>query len=147
MRNVLLLLAVCGVVFYFLSGNAPAGGPTFVPTYHEATAEAKKSGKPMVLVFSASWCPPCKSMKKHVYPSDAVKPFHDKFVWAYLDVDQASTASVAKEYGVEGIPHIEFTDADGKPLMDHLVGGTSAEMFALRLRSALSKAADVSVAR
>ena len=34
-------------------------------------------------------------MKKSVYPSDAVKPLHDKFVWAYLDTDDEDNAKIA----------------------------------------------------
>lgn len=100
---------------------------------------AKKTGKPVILVFSAAWCPPCQAMKHDVYPSAAVKRLQDKFVWAYLDVDDERNESAASKYGVNGIPHIEFLNADGKEI-DKQVGGTSPEAFARTLESVLAKA-------
>lgn len=139
MKKLLLLLLVLGVIAFVFTEDEPTGGPEFQSSYFVAMSQAKKTGKPAVLIFSASWCPPCKTMRKLVYPSDAVKPFHEKFVWAYLDIDDAATESVVQEYGVSSIPHIEFIGPDGKPLMDELVGGEPAEMFAHRLRTALAR--------
>lgn len=77
-------------------------------------------------------------MKHDVYPSEEVKAFQDKFVWAYIDVDDASNESAATKYGVNGIPHIEFLNAEGKEI-DKQVGATSAEAFAKTLSSVLTK--------
>lgn len=103
-------------------------------------AAAAKDGKPVIVVFSASWCPPCQANKKKVYPSDAVKPFHDKFVWAYLDTDVEANGAVAQEFGVSGIPHIQFLGKDGKAI-DKLIGGTTPEAFAKKLEAVQAAAA------
>jgi thiol:disulfide interchange protein len=60
-------------------GDAPAG---FVTNYNSALSRSRRDRKPMVLVFSASWCPPCKQMKREVYPSAEVTAIRDDFVWA-----------------------------------------------------------------
>ncbi|MFN0127719.1 MAG: thioredoxin family protein [Verrucomicrobiales bacterium] len=116
----------------------PKGSPKFETRYKSALAEAKKSGKPVIVVFSASWCGPCQQMKKSVYPSDAVKPLHEKFVWAYLDTDEEDNAKVAKEFKVGGIPHIQFLDKEGKSLGQQ-VGSTAPEAFAKTLEGILKK--------
>jgi thioredoxin-like negative regulator of GroEL len=132
----LAVLAACSVA---LAADFPKGSPKFEDSLRSALNDAKKNGKPIVAVFSAVWCPPCQAMKKDVYPSDAVKPYHDKFNWAYLDMDNNRTARDAEKFEVQGIPHIQFLDAAGKPI-DKQIGGSSPEDFARKLESVLKAA-------
>ncbi len=135
-----LILALTALLMLpALAGNFPKGSPKFKDSYRQVMSAAEKSGKPVVLVFSASWCPPCQSMKNEVYPSKEIQAYHDKFEWAYLDVDDNDNEKPAKEYGVQGIPHIQFVDATGKQL-DKQVGGNSPEAFAKKLDAVLAKA-------
>ncbi len=135
-KSILLFLAAATSLA--LASDFPKGSPPFQDSSPTAMSAAKTSGKPVILVFSAAWCPPCQAMKHDVYPSAAVKAFHDKFVWAYLDVDDPRNESAATKYGVNGIPHIEFLDASGKEI-DKQVGGTSSEEFTKKLDSVLAK--------
>lgn len=108
-------------------------------SYRQALSKAEKEGKPVVLVFSAAWCPPCQQMKKNVYPSAEVTPMHDKFVWAYLDVDEGDNSRAAEKFSVSGIPHVEFLDASGKSLGKQ-VGGVTPAAFASLLKDVSDKA-------
>lgn len=121
------------------ASDFPKGSPAFLSSYDAALKAAKQSGKPVVLVFSASWCPPCQKNKRDVYPSAAVKPLHDKFVWAYLDADQKENVPAMEKYGVSGIPHIQFLSKDGASL-GNVVGGTSPKQFSVDLAGVLKKA-------
>ncbi|MFM2142029.1 MAG: hypothetical protein RLZZ476_573 [Verrucomicrobiota bacterium] len=135
----LLTLLLAAVTVTALASDFPKGSPKFKSTAGTALGAAKKEGKPVILVFSASWCPPCQAMKKDVYPSEAVKAFHDKFVWAYLDVDDSGNNRAAEKAGVSGIPHIQFLDSEGNEIGKQ-VGGTSPEAFAKTLEGILAKA-------
>ena len=133
-----ILLALAAATSLALAGDFPKGSPEFKDSSDSALSAAQKSGKPVIMVFSAAWCPPCQAMKKEVYPSKEVKAFQDQFIWAYLDVDVESNEEAAKKYGVSSIPHSEFLDAEGKKL-DKQIGGTSPEEFAKKLASILAK--------
>jgi len=136
--KVSLIVAALVVPMVVMAGEFPAGSPRFASSLSAATKAASVSGKPVVVVFSASWCPPCQTMKNEVYPSAAVKAFHDRFEWAYLDVDDESNAAAAEKLGVDGIPHIQFLSTTGKDLGQQ-VGSSSAEEFAKRLEKVLKK--------
>lgn len=129
-----------GLVFTALSsGNAmAAGGPKFLSSYEAAVEKGRKTGKPVIVIFSASWCPPCQQMKNSVYPSRQVSPFHDQFIWAYLDADKASNSRVMRKYRTRGIPHIVFLKPDGSSV-GSLRGAVSPDSFARTLKSVLKK--------
>jgi thiol:disulfide interchange protein len=116
----------------------PKDSPEFEADYATALKKAKETSKPLIVIFSAVWCPPCQTNKNDVYPSATVKPFHDKFVWAYLDTDDAKNHPAAKKFSVSGIPHIEFLNSNGKSI-GQVVGGTTPDTFAKSLKSALQK--------
>lgn len=117
----------------------PKGSPAFVTDYEAAIKKAKKEDKPLIVIFSAAWCGPCQANKKNVYPSAAVKPYHDKFVWAYLDTDDKKNHPAIRKYKVRGIPHIEFV-GDGGDSLGQAIGGTTPKDFARTLASVLKKA-------
>lgn len=141
MKKILLALAVAAIASVpLIAKDFPKGSPKFEDSARSVLNDAKKSGKPIIMVFSAVWCGPCQMMKKDVYPSSVVKPFHDKFEWAYLDTDDKSNAKVAEEFGVSGIPHIQFLDSTGKPI-DKQIGSTSPEGFVEKLEAVLAAVA------
>jgi len=102
--------------------------PTYEHDFAEAKAAAKEAEKPVIVIFSASWCPPCQQMKQSVYPSEVVQPYHDDFVWAYLDADEEKNRPLMARFGVSGIPNITFLRADGSPI-GQFAGAVPPEKF------------------
>ena len=144
-RRHLIAIAFGTILAVATSGTAsgadfPAGSPKFHTSHAAALKAGKESGKPVVMIFSASWCPPCQANKKNVYPSKEVKAHHDKFVWAYLDADDKANHPAMEKAGVTGIPHIEIIDKSGKTI-GQSVGGTSPAEFASTLEAAAKQAA------
>ncbi len=133
----LILLAVSFATIFSPDTQA-ANGPKFLSSYDKALAKGKETGKPIIVIFSASWCPPCQQMKKQVYPDKKVQPYHDAFVWAYLDADSSANGPAMKKNKTRGIPHVVFLNSSGKKV-DELVGGVSAEKFATTLAGITSK--------
>jgi thiol:disulfide interchange protein len=139
MKKLILTLLAIGSISVITLADYPKGSPKFSSSYSQVTKKAKESGKPMILVFSASWCPPCQTMKNEVYPSEAVKAYHDQFEWAYLDADDGDNEKLMAKFEVSGIPHVQFLAADGKP-MDKVVGGMEPADFAGKLKEVLAAA-------
>jgi thiol:disulfide interchange protein len=118
------------------AADFPKGSPSFHTSHAAALKASKESGKPIIMIFSASWCGPCQANKNRVYPSKEVQPFHDKFVWAYLDADDAANVPAMEKAGVSGIPHMEILDKDQKRIAQS-VGMTTPEDFSKTLATAL----------
>jgi protein disulfide-isomerase len=104
--------------FYKASGApAPADGIAWRTDFDAALAEARQTGKPALLDFTADWCPPCKLMKHEVWPDAAVRrAVTDGTIPVLLDVDQPGSAQAARRYGVRAIPTLLLVDGDGNVL-------------------------------
>jgi thiol:disulfide interchange protein len=131
------ILAIAGFgVYRMVADQRPeTDGPKYAYSAESGFSIASSTGKPVVLIFSASWCGPCQDMKKRVYPSKIVQPYHDQFVWIYADVDKPENQALAQKYGVSGIPHVQLLGPDLK-ILGQTVGGVSPPDFANLLRSA-----------
>jgi len=85
--------------------------------FDAALAEAKEKGKPVLLVFGATWCPPCKTMKRNVWPDEEVtKAVEQGFVPMYVDVDEEKHSQLSERYRVLGIPPVLVLNAEGEVL-------------------------------
>jgi thiol:disulfide interchange protein len=92
-----------------------------------AMAKAKQEGKPTLLFFTASWCPPCKQMKSDVLPQDAIaSTIRDNFVGVYVDIDERGADASA--YGITGVPTFIVFNKDGQEVARQS-GGMSASEF------------------
>lgn len=64
-----------------------------VRTYAEAYKQTADTGKPLVVLVGASWCPACQSMKTSIMPTVAAQGGLDKVAFAYVNTDQQSDLS------------------------------------------------------
>jgi len=110
------LLTALIVISGFSALSTITNAQQFHPQLSSALATSHETGKPVIAIFSASGCGPCKIMFKDVYPSAQVAPYHDKFVWAYLDIDQPVNRNIMTEFKVSSIPHLAFIGSDGLPI-------------------------------
>lgn len=97
-------------------------------------AEARASGKPLLLDFYADWCVSCKEMESDTFPAPSVASKLQGYVLLRADVTANLPAHQAllKRFGLYGPPGIILFDANGKE-RDRIIGFTPADAFAARL--------------
>jgi len=82
-------------------------------TLEAAFAEAKATGKPLLLDFSAVWCPPCNLLSAEVLHAPEPPAVLDDYVVAVVDVDHPSSFDLKNQYAIGGYPTVVVADADG----------------------------------
>jgi thiol:disulfide interchange protein len=102
------------------------GGITWGHSVDEALASARKTGKPVMIDFMATWCPPCHAMEDSTFSDSTVIAKAGSFVPVRIDVDAQRDVAVAyggnaRKYGGIGIPNILFLDTKGATVR-HIVG-------------------------
>jgi len=81
-------------------------------------AEAKASGKKIVVDFWAEWCGPCRMIAPHF-----ARLSEEMTNWIFLKVDVDSQDTLSAECGIRAMPTFQFYDSDGKKI-DELVGAS-----------------------
>lgn len=80
-----------------------------------AMTDSAQSSKPILLVFTASWCPPCQVMKHEVWTDLAVqKSAESQYVPVLLDIDLPENRPASGHYGVTSIPTILVLNPQGE---------------------------------
>ena len=83
-----------------------------------AIAEASRSGKRMVLVFGANWCPDCHALDAQMHKPELAAIVEKNFLVVKIDVGSMDkNLDLAQKYGVplrRGIPALAVLDPQGK---------------------------------
>ncbi len=83
--------------------------------YDKGMAMAKKENKPVYLHFFADWCGYCRKMERETFSREEVaEGLNGDFISIRVNADHDS--SLARKYGVTGLPDNRFLDADGKQI-------------------------------
>lgn len=116
-----VILAILGIAF-IPGGNQPksvsAGvepGIRFIEAdWNKALAEAKKQQKLIFLDAYASWCGPCKLLKKNTFPDKAAGAFFNaNYINVAIDMEKGDGPALSEKYGVNAYPTLIITDAEG----------------------------------
>lgn len=83
---------------------------------HAELADAKSKREPVVLMFTADWCSPCKAIKEFVEASAPVRKVVEKGRLIYIDVDEwrGPAQSLFQGIDVSKLPTLVAVDFDGR---------------------------------
>ncbi len=77
-----------------------------------AMKEAKRTGKPIMVDFYATWCGPCKMLDRDTFPNPKI--VRESRNWVLLKIDAEKSLKLAEKYGVTGFPTVAFLQPNGK---------------------------------
>ena len=105
-------------------------GITFhIGTWQQALDLAKKENKMIFLDAYASWCGPCKKMKRTTFADKNVADYYNKnFINVAIDMEKGEGPMLAERYSVEAYPTLIFIKPDGK-LFGKTMGFHSVSQF------------------
>jgi thiol:disulfide interchange protein len=82
--------------------------------YNEAMKQSAATGKPVLVMFTASWCTWCNKFKKEVLTDASVKAACSKYLFTMIDADQEKAA--LRKFGVTGLPSFVVTNSKEEKL-------------------------------
>lgn len=119
----LVLTAVLGAVLW--QGGSPRG--TDGPAQPDPIAEARLSGKPVLVEFGAGTCSACREMKGVL--ADLEASHGDRMVILDIEFGTAEGRRVLRAYAMQAIPTQLFFAADGTEIGRHLGAIPAADIL------------------
>lgn len=110
-----------------LGRTPPDDGIPWRSDFATASAESKQTGKPILLRFSAVWCPPCQAMSDDSWPDPAVRQtVIERYIPVMVDVDLPANEQLSQRYDVGTIPTIVIVDTQGQVIKrgQYMAAGT-----------------------
>ena len=140
-RNVIGAAGLVVGVFLISSWLMIGPGVSWRPYSDEVMAQARKSNKPVIVDFSATWCTPCRELEDITFRDpQVVKQAQDSFVTVKVDLttkEDPLYEKLVSQYAIKGVPTLVFFDAHGKERRDlRLVDFVPADQFLARMTQA-----------
>lgn len=126
MKTILFIGLVTFVAFSIYSFKNPKvdfkkdsadGIQFFKGTFADALEKAQAENKPIFLDIYATWCGPCKMLKKRTFSDKEVgEYFNANFVNIAIDGETKEGRELAYNFKIQGYPTLLILDKNGKQL-------------------------------
>ncbi len=120
------VLALAVSVCVFTASRATPGkitvadkGIVFIEQdWDKALKQAKTEKKLVFLDIYATWCGPCKMLKKNTFSDTKIGDFFNKtFVNVSIDGEKGVGPQLAQKFGIQAYPSLIVADGDGNPVL------------------------------
>ncbi|HED36304.1 MAG TPA: hypothetical protein ENJ08_19080 [Gammaproteobacteria bacterium] len=113
--------------------------------------QSEKASLPVLLLFSAEDCDYCEAIRQHyLIPMIQSGDYVNKVLFRQVDIDEYSMIrdekgrlmggdQLALKYDIEVVPTIVFINAQGKELVERIVGLSGADYFDYMLDEKISR--------
>lgn len=120
-RFILLLAVLAGgiAVMGQMRNGGGGGRVAWRHSYDQAVAESNETARPLLMFFTADWCPPCTQMKAWVFSDHGVaQTIEAGFIPVRVDLSREGLPDqfLADRYGVQAIPTILILTPDGRTI-------------------------------
>ncbi|MEQ1554587.1 MAG: thioredoxin family protein [Ferruginibacter sp.] len=110
--SLLAILMITVFSFTFPKNEVSNDIVFFKGTWKEALKLAKNENKLIFLDISASWCGPCKKLKRTTFTNKKVAEyFNAKYINVELDGEYGEGVALAQKFHLTGYPTLYFIDA------------------------------------
>jgi len=130
-----LLVAIVLVAAACAPGVASAGDAS-PPPIDTAIAQAKASGKPLLIEFFTTWCGPCKMFEAKILPDPAIQRALGDVTWVRYDAERGPGVAAASRFGVSGYPTFLVLDEGGQVVVRNGGVDTDPAVFLALVRRA-----------
>jgi thiol:disulfide interchange protein DsbD len=114
------VILLAGMGYASLEWLLERPGVAWIPYSPQEMTLAMQARKPVVLDFSAKWCPPCRIMDKKIFRDPQVLELSSTVIFMRMDLTfrQPQQEQIMDQYGFRGVPIILFFNRQGEEEKD-----------------------------
>ncbi len=106
-------------------------------SFKDVVLKAKKEKKHILAVFSATWCGPCKRLKKNLFKAPEFSKAADKLILLYVEQTTKEGKKYNSMFKIRAFPTLKLFSPEGK-FMDTIKQVMSVDKFMEQIDSAIS---------
>ena len=137
MKHALLAVALAALASVLAPDSADSMRESWRENESVAFADARESGRHVIVVFGADWCLPCQTIEQIMNEDKVFGVLSKSFVPLRFDITELSDRDEALQakYHAPALPAVIFVDAAGRELGRWNPKNPSAETFIAQMRS------------
>lgn len=116
-KHYLFLASLLYVFSSFTEVPYKKGIKFYKGSFEDALVKAEQENKAVFIDFYASWCGPCKELKRTTFKDAKVGDYYNNnFINVSIDAESKEGIHIARYYKVASYPTLVITDYNGRKL-------------------------------